>query len=81
MDMGKKIKSGDQIQNGARVKVIRRFAILDVESMGTIVDFNVNENGIVTELVIDWDKSGVLPYVIDDVVDDSNIVNFIELEK
>lgn len=81
MSMGKKIKSGDQIQNGARVKVIRHFAILDVDSMGTIVDFSVNENGIVTELVIDWDKNGVLPYVIDDVVDDSNIVNFIELEK
>lgn len=77
--MGKKILSGNQIEVGTKVKLIKNFAGILAESEAIIIDFDLDENTIITNIDLDWDNYGLRPYVIEDTSPEMNIINFLEI--
>jgi hypothetical protein len=77
--MGKKILSGEQIERGLKVKLIKNFANIPVDTIGVLVEYEMDEDFAITSIVLNWDKIGSYPYITYDLPEDMNIVNFLEV--
>lgn len=77
--MGKKILNGEQIERGLKVKLLKNFGSIPVDSIATLIDYDLDEDFTIISIVLNWEKNGTFPYVTFDVSNDMNIVNFLEI--
>lgn len=72
-----RILNGDDIKEGLRVKLVRRFSSIEAGTIGVIEDYENTEFGDITDISIRWESGSLVPYIIDQNDSDRNIIQYL----